>query len=188
MAYSLQTKKDVVEKIHQGMKISKVAAMYGVSRQAINNWLRSPEKYLSETRKAHTPFDLEEKVRILRFIEAGELTARQVAEQKNLSLHTIHGWMEDKDRIFAVYSSQGQMPVNAGITVDPGEEVPSVSAPDDKDTKQHIRSLKEENEYLKARVAYLEALMELNGTPVSSFKKKRSTDQSRKSSDPGSEQ
>ena len=187
MAYSLQTKKDVVEKIHQGMKISKVAAMYGVSRQAINNWLRSPEKYLSETRKTHTPFDLEEKVRILRFIEAGELTARQVAEQKNLSLHTIHGWMKDKDRIFAVYSSQGQMPVNAGITVDPGEEVPSVSAPDDKDTKQHIRSLKEENEYLKARVAYLEALMELNGTPVSELKKKRNTRPSTKSSETESE-
>ena len=170
------------------MKIGKVAAMYGVSRQAINNWLRSPEKYLSETRKAHTPFDLEEKVRILRFIEAGELTARQVAEQKNLSLHTILGWMKDKDRIFAVYSSQGQMPVNAGITIHPGEEVLSMSTPDDKDTKQHIRGLKEENEYLKARVAYLEALMELNGTPVSELKKKRSTRPSTKSSETESEQ
>ena len=187
MAYSLQTKKEVVEKIHQGMKIGKVAAMYGVSRQAINNWLRSPEKYLSETRKAHTPFDLEEKVKILRFIEAGELTARQVAEQKNLSLHTILGWMKDKDRIFAVYSSQGQMPVNAGITIHPGEEVLSVSTPDDKDTKQHIRSLKEENEYLKARVAYLEALMELNGTPASGFKKKSSIKPSIKSSEEVSE-
>ena len=171
MAYSLQTKKEVVEKIQQGMKIGKVAAMYGVSRQAINNWLRSPEKYLSETRQARTPFDLEEKVRILHMMESSGLTARQVAELKNLSLHTILGWVKDKDRIFAVYSSQGQVPVNTGITISPGEEVPSVSTPDDKDTKQHIRSLKEENEYLKARVAYLEALMELNGTPVSELKK-----------------
>ena len=63
MAYSLQIKKEVVEKIQQGMKIGKVAAMYGVSRQAINNWLRSPEKYLSETRKAHTPFDRKRSIR-----------------------------------------------------------------------------------------------------------------------------
>ena len=188
MAYSLQTKKEVVDKIHQGMNIAKVAAMYGVSRQSIINWTRSPEKYLSETRQAHTPFDLEEKVRILRMMELSGLTARQVAELKNLSLHTILGWVKDKDRLFAVYSSQGQMPVNTGITISPGEEVPSVSTPDDKDTKQHIRGLKEENEYLKARVAYLEALMELNGTPVSELKKKRSTRPSTKSSETESEQ
>lgn len=188
MAYSLQTKKEVVDKIHQGMNIAKVAAMYGVSRQSIINWTRSPEKYLSETRQAHTPFDLEEKVRILRMMELSGLTARQVAELKNLSLHTILGWVKDKDRLFAVYSSQGQVPVNTGITISPGEEVPSVSTPDDKDTKQHIRGLKEENEYLKARVAYLEALMELNGTPVSELKKKRNTRPSTKSSETGSEQ
>ena len=155
MAYSLQTKKEVVDKIHQGTNIAKVAAMYGVSRQSIINWTRSPEKYLSETRQAHTPFDLEEKVRILRMMEL---------------------------------SGQGQVPVNTGITISPGEEVPSVSTPDDKDTKQHIRGLKEENEYLKARVAYLEALMELNGTPVSELKKKRNTRPSTKSSETGSEQ
>ena len=34
-----------------------------------------------------------------------------------------------------------------------------------------IRDLKDENEFLKAKVAYLEALMELNGTPASGFKK-----------------
>ena len=63
-----------------------------------------------------------------------------------------------------------------------------MSQSDDKDTKRHIRDLKEENEFLKAKVAYLEALMELNGTPVSSFKKKRNTRPSTKSSEEGSEQ
>ena len=162
MAYSLQTKKEVVEKIQQGMKIGKVAAMYGVSRQSIINWTRSPEKYLSETRQAHTPFDLEEKVRILRMMELSGLTARQVAELKNLRLHTILGWVKDKDRLFAVYSSQGQVPVNTGITISPGEEVPSVSTPDDKDTKQHIRGLKEENEYLKVPARVNQAMKVIN--------------------------
>ena len=188
MAYSLQTKKEIVDQIHQGMKIAKAAAAYGVSRQAINNWLRLPEKYLSEARTVRSPYDLEEKVSILRMIGSGDMTARQIAEQKKLNLHTIHGWIKDKDRIFAVYSSQGQRPVNTGFTISPGEEVPAVSTPDDKDTKQHIRSLKEENEYLKARVAYLEALMELNGTPVSELKKKRNTRPSTESSETGSEQ
>ncbi len=188
MAYSLQTKKEVVDLVHKGTKIAEIMATYGISRQAIGNWLRSPEKCLRETRGAHSPYDLEEKVQILRLIGAGNLSVRQVAEQKNLNLHTIHGWVKDKDRIFAVYSSQGQLPVNTGITISPGEEVPDVSTPDDKDTKQHIRGLKEENEYLKARVAYLEALMELNGTPVSGLKKKRYTKPSTKSSETGSEQ
>ena len=47
-----------------------------------------------------------------------------------------------------------------------------VSISDNKDTKQHIKDLKNENELLKAKVEFLEELMELNGTPVSSFKKK----------------
>ena len=188
MAYSLQTKKEIVEQIHQGMKISKVAAMYGVSCHTIGNWLKSPEKYLSETRRTNTPFDLGEKVRILRLMESSGLTARQVAELNNLSLNTIYAWRKDQDRIFAVYSSQGQMPLNAGIMIRPREEVPAVITPDDKDTKQHIRDLKEENRYLKARVAYIEALMELNGTPVSDLKKKRNTRPSTKSSETESEQ
>jgi len=188
MAYSLQTRKEVIDQIHQGMKIITAMETYGVSRQAIRNWLRSPDKYLSETRGARSPFDLEEKVRILRMMESSKMTAAQVAEQKNLSLHTVLGWTKDRNRIFAVYSSQGQRPVKTVNTISPGEEVPAVGTPDDKDAKQHIRGLKEENEYLKARVAYLEALMELNGTPVSELKKKRSTRPSTKSSGTGSEQ
>ena len=62
-----------------------------------------------------------------------------------------------------------------------------MNAADDNDTKQHIKALKDENDFLKAKVAYLEALMELNGTPVSSFKKKSSIRPSIKSSEEESE-
>lgn len=63
-----------------------------------------------------------------------------------------------------------------------------MGAADDKDTKQHIKDLKDENEFLKAKVAYLEALMELNGTPVSGFKKKLDTGPSTESSNKESEE
>ena len=65
--------------------------------------------------------------------------------------------------------------------------VPAVSTTDDKDTKQHLQDLKDENEFLKAKVAYLEALMEYSGTPVSGFKKKSSIKPSIKSLEEGSE-
>ena len=65
----------------------------------------------------------------------------------------------------------GHLPVQTGLLSSPGKETEPVRAADDKDTKQHIRDLKDENEFLKAKVAYLEALMELNGTPASGFKK-----------------
>ena len=69
----------------------------------------------------------------------------------------------------------------------PREEETAVHASDDKDTKQHIRNLKDENEFLKAKVAYLEALMEINGTPAVGFKKKRDTMPLIKSSEPESD-
>ena len=61
-----------------------------------------------------------------------------------------------------------------------------MGTPDDKDTRQYIRDLKDENEFLKAKVAYLESLMELNGTPAASFKKKHNTRPSETSSEEGS--
>ena len=120
-------------------------------------------------------------------IETGDLTHRQIAELKHINLYTIRNWIKDKNRILAVYSSQGHYSKNTGLSSSPGEETDTVSAADDKDTKQHIRDLKDENEFLKAKVAYLEALMELNGTPASGFKKKSSIKPSIKSSEEESE-
>ena len=77
--------------------------------------------------------------------------------------------------------------MNDDLSIRSGEEARSVGTADDKDTRQHIRDLKNENEFLKAKVAYLEALMELNGTPVSSLKKKFNIKPSSKSSNGKSE-
>ena len=67
------------------------------------------------------------------------------------------------------------------------EQISNELENDDKYTKQHLRDLKAENEFLKAKVAYLEALMEYSGTPVSGFKKKSGIRPSTKSSEEGSE-
>ena len=187
MAYSLKTKNEVINQVHQGMPILEASQMYNISRHTISNWLKHPNKYLNETRTGRKPFDLEEKVQVLRLIEEGDLTHRQIADLKQINIYTIRNWIKDKNRILAVYSSQGHHPLNNNPLNSPGEETEPVSTADDKDTKQHIRDLKDENEYLKAKVAYLEALMELNGTPASGFKKKSSTRPSIKSSEEGSE-
>ena len=153
------------------MTILEASRMYNLSRQTICNWLKHPDKHLCETRIGREPFDIEEKVEVLRLIETGDLTHRQIAELKHINLYTIRNWIKDKNRILAVYSSQGHLPMITGSSNSSGEETETVSAADDKNAKQHIRDLKNENEFLKAKVAYLEALMEINGTPVAGFKK-----------------
>ena len=152
MAYSLRIRTEVTNHVHQGMTVLNVSQMYNISRHTVENWLKHPDKYLNENRTAHKPFDIEEKAEVLRLIEEGDLTHRQIADLKQINLHTIRNWIKDKSRILAVYSSQGHLPVHADPVSSPGEETEPVSAADDKDTKQHIRDLKDENEFLKAKV------------------------------------
>ena len=185
MAYSLKTKKEVINHVHQGMPIPVVSQMYNLSRHAISNWLKYPEKYLNEARTGHMPFDIEEKVQVLHLIGKGDLTIRQIADLKQIKVDTIRNWVRDKNRILAVYSSQGHHLLHDENS--PGEEREAVSTSDNKDLKQHIRDLKDENEYLKAKVAYLEAPMEINGTPVAELKKKFNIRPSIQSSEKGLE-
>ena len=140
-----------------------------------------------ETRIYYKQYDLEEKIEILRLVEKGDLSVPQIADLKNINQYTIQNWIRDKRRILTVYSSQEQRSMNDDLSISSGEEAESVGTADNKDTKQHIRDLKDENEFLKAKVAYLEALMELNGTPASGFKKKSSTRPSIESSKKESE-
>jgi len=185
--YSVETKKEIITQIRQGMPISVAARTYHVARETIRLWLKSPTKSLSTTRTGRSPYDIEVKVQALRMLEKGLLSIHQVADYMKIRPATINTWVKDKTRILAVYSSQGQCSANAGKVKSPREESEPMNAADDNDTKQHIKALKDENDFLKAKVAYLEALMELNGTPVSSFKKKSSIRPSIKSSEEESE-
>ena len=187
MAYSLKIRQEVVDLVQQGKKIKAVSLAYNISTETISCWVRSQDHYLGESRYGKQPFDLEDKVAVLSLVEAGDLSVRQIADLKNISVKTIRSWIKDKGRILAVYSSQGHNPPIDVSSKSPGEELSPLRTADDKDTKQRIRDLKNENEFLKARVAYLEALMEIKGIPASEFKKKPSTRPSTASSDKASE-
>ena len=65
MAYSIKIKKEVLDKVHQGMSVRAVAKMYMMDNHTIHNWLKSPNHYLGEVRAAHKQHDLEEKIEIL---------------------------------------------------------------------------------------------------------------------------
>ena len=187
MSYSLKIKKEILDKKHQGMSLLKLSQMYNISRNTISNWLKSQDHYLGKAENTRKQYDLEEKVEIIRMVEEGDLSVSQIADLKNINLYTVRNWIKDKSRILAVYFSQEHRSPNDYLPICPGEEAESVSTADDKDTKQHIRNLKDENEFLKSKVAYLEALMEINGTPASSFKKKLNIKPLTKSSEEESE-
>ena len=97
------------------MTILEVSQMYSISRQTIENWLKNTDKYLIENRTGLKPFDIEEKFEVLRLIEEGSLTQRQIADLKQINIHTIRNWIKDKNRILAVHSSQGHHPVHNGL-------------------------------------------------------------------------
>ncbi len=189
MYYSVETKKQVVKLVQQGMTIRAASRIYGIDRKALGKWVKYPEKYLVEKPAGCRPYSIVEKLEVLQLAEENQLSARQIAGLKKINYHTVSDWIRDKEHILALYSSQGHSSLNTVVTTknSPGKEASAVCAANDKDTKQHIRDLKKENEFLKAKVAYLEALMELNGTPVSGFKKKLNIKPSTESSEEASE-
>ncbi len=182
MRFSPKTRKEILKHIDHGMSINTASQRYGVTRQTISRWLKDPANGHYTAKNSHKHIDNETKIEVLRLLESGELTIPQAAALKNVKETTVRGWIYRKSSILAVYSSQRHYPEDTGTETAPGEEVAEVSSPDEKETKQHIRDLKAENEFLKAKVAYLETLMELNGTPAPEFKKKRNTRPSKKSS------
>ena len=62
-----------------------------------------------------------------------------------------------------------------------------MNSKEEHDLKRYNRDLKNENEYLRAKVAYLESLMELSGIPATGFKKNSVIKLSTRSSDVESE-
>ena len=111
MAYSLKIKTEVINYVHQGMNVNEVSQMYNITRQTVSNWLKHSDNCLNEIRTVRKLFDIEEKVEVLRLIEKGELTHRQIADLKQINLYTIRNWIRDKKHILAVYSSQGHYPI-----------------------------------------------------------------------------
>ena len=174
--HSYYKKIQVLNQIRTGTRVSEAARMYNVPYKTVWGWvnaLNDPE--VNKKRIKHNCYSIDEKVATLQLIESGKFTVLQIAALRNINQETIQRWIRDKDHIYALYSSKEQSPLNNTNPSCSGEEISAMSTSDDKDTRRHIRDLKEENEFLKAKVAYLEALMELNGVPVSGIKKKHDT-------------
>ena len=187
MSYSLATKLSVLQQISQGMSVCDASELYSIPHQTIRLWIKSPDNCFDITTAPHTIYSIEKKVQILELFENSHLSISKFASLNNLKSSTVRDWVRNKKRILAIYSSQGKSPVKTKMIKSPGKEVEAVSTAGDEDTKKHFRDLKNENEYLKAKVAFLEALMEINGTPVPAFKKNFCIKPSTESSEKGSE-
>ena len=109
--------------------------------------------------KHHT---LEEKVEIINYREQGRII-RETARAFGISHSTAYDICCSRDEILAKYYAcsrrEGASQATAGIEIIPEEIMPrKVSA---EDLKKENKALREENEFLKDKVAYLEALYEV---------------------------
>ena len=176
MSHDQNTKLVVLNEIRKGSCIRTVSEISGIPYKTVWRWMNdSDDPKINRNHVKREYHRIEEKAEILQLLEAGSFTIPQIAAMKNIDQATIEDWIADKTRIRAVYSSQGKRLLYKARKPNPGKEASAMGTQDDKDARQHIRDLEEENEFLKAKVAYLEALMELNGTPASGFKKKHNT-------------
>lgn len=121
--------------------------------------------------KHHT---IEEKVEIIRYKEQGK-SIREAARALGMSHSTVYKIWRSKDEILARYYANSQrtgaLRAEAGIEIIPEEIMPrKVSA---EDLKKENKALREENEYLKDKVAYLEALYEVIRQEPSEVMKKK---------------
>lgn len=171
MAYSNKVRSEVMKSLSEGMTASKASQVYNISQQTINNWRKNPGRYLNGTQAEYRPHDIEEKVEVLRLIEMGTQSIRQIARARGISQNTICHWVKEKKHILAVYSTEGQHPATA-VTWKPEPLEDKMARKEHPDIKAENKTLREENQYLKAKVAYLEKLMELSGTQAGEFKKK----------------
>ena len=171
VAYSNKVRAEVMKALSEGMSASKASQVYNISQQTINTWRKNPDRYLNGSWSEYRAHDIEEKVEVLRLIEMGTQSIRQIARARGLSQNTICRWIKEKKHILAVYSTEGQHPATA-VTWKPEPLEDKMARKEHPDVKAENKTLREENQYLKAKVAYLEKLMELSGTPAGEFKKK----------------
>ena len=179
MVYNDEFKEEVFKAVASGMTFKEVAQRFHIARHSIYNWLKKdPEKYNHIKRKKlkYTP---KEKLDIIKLVEEDDKSIRDVALETGLATDTIQTWIKDKRHIYALYYT---WETATNEKRDSFYEEKHDMDPEDKARDEHLKNkaLKEENQYLKAKVKYLEKLMELNGTPAPDFKKKQDVEPSKK--------
>lgn len=179
MAYSKEFRKEVLQALSSGMTMAEVSMKYNISVSSVSNWQKDPEKYINRVSIKASRYSLEEKVAILGLIESRQSSVRQIARAHGISQNTIKDWVKDKNHILAVYSTQREILAAQATGNLLTEEMQDMSDKiNNAAGNNEAKALQQENRYLKARIAYLEKLMELNGTPAPEVKKKFDTEPS----------
>ena len=163
MAYSEEEVATIVKNVADGMSMDTAARVYNIPRSTIRHWVRT-SKGLTSVYRHH--FSEEEKLEIIKKASDGE-SISGLSREYNLCEQTIRNWIKEKNKHLALYSVQRDMNFHTEAQV---VEMPKST--DSRDLKIQNHNLKEENEYLKAKIAYMEELMKLSNIPVESFKKK----------------
>ncbi len=101
MAYSNKVRAEVMKALSEGMSASKASQVYNISQQTINNWRKNPDRYLNGSWSEYRAHDIEEKVEVLRLIEMGTQSIRQIARARGLSQNTICRWIKEKKHILS---------------------------------------------------------------------------------------
>lgn len=175
MYYEEEFKRKVVDEVLGGMPITRAARAYKIERHTIQKWVRR-ETGLVAMPSWDGVMD-ERKLEAVGQVEAG-VSAVRVAQAYGVAEQTVRRWVADKKRILAVCTVRR---IYSGAE----EATAMPTRADEKDMRLQNRSLKEENEFLKAKVAYLEELMRLGDIHAHDFKKKAVTKRSTESSDGG---
>ena len=179
MVYSNKFRKEVLQALASGMTMAEASVKFNISINSISNWKRDPEKYINHVSLGASRYSLEEKVAILGLIESRQSSVRQIAMAHGISLNTIKDWIKDKNHILALYSTQREILAAQATGNLLTEEMQDMSGKRNNEAgNNEAKALQQENRYLKARIAYLEKLMELNGMPAPEVKKKSDTEPS----------
>lgn len=91
-------------------------------------------------------------------VEAGEPISA-VAREAGVTYQAVYRWLCSKKQPDGIYYTQEDGCMDRHENVE--------------DLKLEVKALREEVEYLTAKAAYLDALLELSGIPAGKFKKKK---------------
>ena len=173
--HTKEEREEILKALESGESMSSVIVRYDVSYDSIRRWrIESGSGIEPTSRRSYT---VKEKAEILIRMEEEGRTAQEAAELEGVSIETIRTWQRAKARILAAYKALGPEKAsiarqsivmkNAYTIAQPAltEDNPGMD-------KKEEKALRKENEYLKAKTAYLDSLLKNLGYEPSQLKKK----------------
>lgn len=159
MRYSVGFRKDVLEAIAKGMPKKEASRRFNINLSTIKEWCRScgVEPGIAVGAVKRKRLSAEERAAAVSRVEAGEPISA-VAREAGVTYQAVYRWLCSKKQPDGIYYTQEDGCMDRHENVE--------------DLKLEVKALREEVEYLTAKAAYLDALLELSGIPAGKFKKK----------------